>query len=71
MSPELIAILVTVVIQLVGIVILGRMERENARMLENINGIDAAIFLQGRQMKEVLEEVRRLLLNESGRPSER
>jgi hypothetical protein len=72
MSPELIAILVTALIQLVvennGIVILGRTERENARMLEHIEGVDAAIILRDRQMKEVLEEVRHLLVTEGSRP---
>ncbi len=75
MSPEIIAIVVTAVIQLVvgitGIVILGRMARENGRMLEQINGVDAAVFLQGRQMKEVLEEIRRSLASTSARPPER
>jgi hypothetical protein len=45
MSPELIAILVTALLQIVGLVIIARMERENARMLEHIDGGDAAIFL--------------------------
>ena len=62
MSPELIAILVTALVQLVGIVILARMERENGRMLEHIDGVDAAIFPQGLQMKEVFEEEVRALL---------
>ncbi len=74
MSPELFAIVMTAVLQLIGIVILGwmayengRMLRENGRMLEQIDGVDAAIFLQGGQMKEVLEEIRRFLLTESAR----
>lgn len=67
MSPELIAILMTDLIQIGGLVIIARMERENARILQHIDGVDAAIFLQGRQMKEVLEEIRRFLLTESAR----
>jgi hypothetical protein len=74
MSPEIIAIGVTAFLQLVGLVILGwmaydngRMLRENGRMLEHIEGVGAATFLQGRQMKEVLEEIRRFLLTENAR----
>ncbi len=71
MSPELIAIVVTAVIQLAGLLVLGRMARQNGRMLEHIDGVDAAVFLQGRQMKEVLEEIRRSLASTSARPPER
>ena len=71
MSPELIAIVVTALLQLVGIVILGWMAHDNGKMLEHIDGVDAAIFLQGRQMKEVLEEVRRVLTSETARSPER
>jgi hypothetical protein len=46
-SPELIAIVVTAVLQLLGIVILGWMAHDNGKMLEHIDGVDAAIFLQG------------------------
>ena len=71
MSPELIAILLTAHLQLVGLFILGvslgRMVRENGKMLERIEGVGAANFLQGRQMKEVLEEIRRFLVIESTR----
>jgi hypothetical protein len=71
MSPELIAIVVTALLQLVGIVILGWMAHDNGKMLEHIDGVDAAIFLQGRQMKEVLEDVRRVLSSETARSPER
>jgi len=33
-------------------------------MLERIEGVDMAIFLQGRQLEEVLEEVRRFMVIE-------
>jgi hypothetical protein len=71
MNAELIAVLVSGFVQLVGLVILGWMARDNGKMLEHIDGVDAAIFLQGRQMKEILDEVRRLLANEAVRPSSR
>jgi hypothetical protein len=71
MSLELIAILVTAFLQLVGIVILGWMAHDNAKILERVDGVSAAIFLQGRQIKEAVEEVRRLLISESARSPER
>jgi hypothetical protein len=68
MSPELTAILLTSLLQLVGLLILGislgRMVRENGKMLERIEGIGAPNSLQGRQMKEVLEEIRRFIVTE-------
>ncbi|HJU12186.1 MAG TPA: hypothetical protein VJ728_14980 [Candidatus Binataceae bacterium] len=66
MSLELIAILLTAFLQVVGIVIIARMERENARMLEHIEGDSAVRLLPGHQMKEVLDEIRRFLLTETG-----
>jgi hypothetical protein len=69
-SPQLIAIAVTAVLQLVGIVILGWMAHDNGKMLERIDGVNAAIFLQSRQTKEVLDEVRRILAAEAARSSE-
>jgi hypothetical protein len=71
LSPELIAILVTALIQLVGLVILGWMAHDNAKILERVDGVSAAIFLQGRQVKEAVEEVRRLLVSEAARPPQR
>jgi len=71
MSPELIAIVVTGLLQLVGIVILGWMAHDNGKMLERIDGVRAAIFLPDRQMKEVLDEVRRLLADEAACSPER
>jgi hypothetical protein len=72
MSPELTAILLTSHLQLVGLLILGislgKMVRENGKMLDLIEGIGAANFLQGRQMKEVLEEIRHFIVTESARP---
>ena len=52
-------------------VILGWMAHDNGKMLEHIDRVNAAIFLQGRQMKEVLDEVRRILANEAARSPER
>ena len=71
MNPELIAILVTALIQLMGIVILGWMAHDNAKILERVDGVSAAIFLQGRQIKEAVEEVRRLLLSDAARSPEK
>ena len=40
------------------------MAYDNAKRLERIEAVDAAVFLQGRQMREILDEVRRILVNE-------
>ena len=58
MSPELIAILVTSSIQVAAVVFLGVYLSRNLRQ---IKAVDAAVFLQGRQTKEVVEEIQRLL----------
>jgi hypothetical protein len=71
MSPELIVIAVTALLQLVGLVILGWMAHDNAKILERVDGVSAAIFLQGRQIKDVVEEVRRLLTSEAAHLPER
>lgn len=44
MSPELITILVTALVQLVGMVILGWIAHDNGKMLGRIDGVNAAIF---------------------------
>ncbi|MBV8362024.1 MAG: hypothetical protein JO189_29440 [Deltaproteobacteria bacterium] len=71
MSPELIAILVTSFIEIVGLVIIAWMAHDNAKILERVDGVSAAIFLQGRQIKEAVEEVRRLLVSEAAHSPER
>jgi Zn-dependent protease len=64
MNLELIAILATSLIEIAGLVI-GWMAHDNGERLVRIEGIDAAVFLQGRQMREVLDEVRRIVAHES------
>jgi hypothetical protein len=72
MSLELTAILLTSLLQLVGLLILGisvgKMVRENGKMLDRIEGSGAPNFLQGFQIKEVLEEIRRFIVTENARP---
>jgi hypothetical protein len=64
MSTELLAILITSAFQLAvavaGFVILGTMLR---RMSEKMDADDAALFLQGRRVDEVIREMRETLRN--------
>ncbi len=57
----------TALLQLAGIVIRGWMVHDNGKMLGYIDGVSTAIFLQGRQMKEVFDELRCLLADEAMR----
>ena len=65
MSTELLAILITSAFQLAvavgGFVILGTMLR---RMGEKMDADDAALFLQGRRVDEVIREMRETLRNQ-------
>ena len=64
MSTELLAILITSAFQLAvavaGFVILGTMLR---RMSGKMDADDAAMFLQGRRVEEVIREMRETLRN--------
>ena len=64
MTPELLAILIASTVQLAvavaGFVILGTMLR---RMGEKMDADDAALFLQGRRVEEVIREMRETLRN--------
>jgi hypothetical protein len=60
MSTELLAILVTSTIQIGGLVILGTML---LRMGRKVDADDAALFLQGRRIEEVIREMRETLRN--------
>jgi hypothetical protein len=60
MSTELLATLVTSTIQIAGLVILGTMLR---RMGGKMDADDAALFLQGRPVEEVIREMRETLRN--------
>ena len=60
MSTELLAILVTSTIQIAGLVILGTML---LRMGRKVDADDAAMFLQGRPVEEVIREMRETLRN--------
>jgi len=50
--------------------ILGWMAHDNAKILEWVDGVSAAIFLQGRQIKEAVDEVS-LLVSEAARSPQR
>ena len=60
MTPELLAILITSTIQIGGLVILGTML---LRMGRKMDADDAALFLQGRRVEEVIREMRETLRN--------
>jgi hypothetical protein len=63
MSTELVvqlAILIASTIQIAGLVILGTMLR---RMGGKMDADDAALFLQGRRVEEVIREMRETLRN--------
>jgi hypothetical protein len=60
MTPELLAILITSTIQIAGLVILGTML---LRMGRKMDADDAALFLQGRRVEEVIREMRETLRN--------
>ena len=60
MSTELLAILITSTIQVAGLVILGTML---LRMGRKMDADDAALFLQGRRVEEVIREMRETLRN--------
>jgi hypothetical protein len=60
MSTELLAILVTSTIQIAGLVILGTML---LRMGRKVDADDAALYLQGRRVEEVIREMRETLRN--------
>lgn len=60
MSAELLAILITSTIQIAGLLILGTMM---FRMGRKMDADDAALFLQGRRVEEVLREMRETLRN--------
>jgi len=70
-SPELLAILVTVIILLAGLLILGGMLQRVGKMLEHIDAVDAVVFLQGRQVRDVVEEIRRSLATSGPHSPER
>jgi hypothetical protein len=58
MSTELLAILIASTIQIAGLVILGTML---LRMGQKMDADDAALFLQGRRVEEVIREMRETL----------
>jgi hypothetical protein len=64
MTPEMLAILIASTVQLAiavaGFVILGTMLR---RMDGKMDADDAALFLQGRRVEEVIREMRETLRN--------
>jgi hypothetical protein len=59
MSPELIAILLTSLLEMGGLVVLGTMLY---RMWGKMEADDASIYLQGRRIEEVLREMREELV---------
>jgi hypothetical protein len=65
----LLALLVVVAIVILGIVVwmVRDFHKDSARWHEQMNGVLAANFLQGRQIKEVVEEARQLLRDHGGR----
>ena len=60
MSTELLAILIASTIQIAGLVILGTML---LRVGQKMDADDAALFLQGRRVEEVIREMRETLRN--------
>jgi hypothetical protein len=60
MSTELLAILIASTFQIAGLVILGTML---LRMGQKMDADDAALFLQGRRVEEVIREMRETLRN--------
>ena len=66
MSLELAAILVTSLLELAGLAIMGRqlviMGRQLVRMWDKTEADDAARYLQGRRVEDVLREMRAELL---------
>ena len=60
MSTELLAILIASTIQIAGLVILGTML---LRVGQKTGADDAALFLQGRRVEEVIREMRETLRN--------
>ncbi len=60
MSTELLAILITSTIQIGGLVILGTILLRVGRKMD---ADDAALFLQGRRVEEVIREMRETLRN--------
>jgi hypothetical protein len=65
MSIELTATLVTAAIQIAGLVSIAVMTYRTGRILERVsekmNADDAALFLQGRRVEDVLKEMRQEL----------
>ena len=59
MTLELAAVLVTALLELTGVVILGGMLY---RMRDKMGTDDAALYLQGKRVDEVLREMRRELV---------
>lgn len=55
MSPELVAILVTSVLEMGGLVVLGVILY---RIWGKMEADDAALYLQGRRIEEILREMR-------------
>jgi hypothetical protein len=60
MSTELLATLIASTIQIAGLVILGTML---LRVGQKTGADDAALFLQGRRVEEVIREMRETLRN--------
>jgi hypothetical protein len=59
MSVELAAVVVTALLEMAGLVIMGRMLY---RMRDKIEADDAALYRQGRRVEEVLRQMRAELL---------
>ena len=60
MSLELAAILITALLEMTGLVILGGLLY---RVREKVEADDAALYLQGKRVEEVLREMRAELVN--------
>ncbi len=65
MSIELTATLATAALQMAGLIAIGVMTYRTGRILERVsekmNADDAALFLQGRRVEEILKEMRQEL----------
>ena len=62
MTPDIIAIVIATVLQIAG---LGFIAYQVRRMNDKMIADDASIFLQGRQIQEIVREMRELLRSQT------
>jgi hypothetical protein len=62
MTPDIIAIMIATVLQIAG---LGFIAYQVRKMNDRMIADDASIFLQGRQVQQIIHEMRELLRNQS------